>query len=305
MKMTGSLLFFLLMNYIIPSAQTIEKKYNNQIISESITGTVVRYPNFNSKFVDSRNVDIWLPEGYDSALTEKYPVLYMHDGQNVFDAKTSFIGVDWGVDETMTKLISDSKIKKAIIVAVWNNGDKRFTEYMPNKAYSKLKNQNILSMIKSRFTSDPLSDQYLSFLVSELKPFIDSTYRTLTTRDNTFIGGSSMGGLISAYAVCEYPEIFGGAACLSTHWTTGEGIMIDYLSEKLPDPATHKFYFDYGTLTLDAQYEPYQKKMDEIMKTKGWTENVNWITRKYEGEEHSERAWKKRIDIPLVFLLGK
>jgi enterochelin esterase-like enzyme len=119
-----------------------------------------------------------------------------------------------------------------------------------------------------------------------------------------------MGGLISMYAICEYPDVFGGAACISTHWpgtfkaqnNPVPKAFLAYLTDHLPSPENHKFYFDYGTKTLDAMYKPYQMKADEIMKKKGYT-NANWITREFPGEDHSERAWRKRIEIPLTFLL--
>jgi predicted alpha/beta superfamily hydrolase len=117
--------------------------------------------------------------------------------------------------------------------------------------------------------------------------------------------GSSMGGLISAYAMSEYPEIYGGAGCVSTHWPAGDGIVIDYLKAHLPDARTHRFYFDYGTETLDANYEPYQRKMDEVMRNAGYKEGKNWVTKKFVGAEHAERAWSQRVDVPLTFLLHK
>ena len=129
-------------------------------------------------------------------------------------------------------------------------------------------------------------------------------------KKHTFIAGSSMGGLISLYAICEYPKVFGGAACLSTHWpgvfyTDKNPIpeqFFKYLKKKLPNPNNHKIYFDFGTATLDAMYEPYQIEVDKIMKQKGYT-SKSWITKKFEGEDHSEVAWAKRLHIPLVFLL--
>ena len=114
-----------------------------------------------------------------------------------------------------------------------------------------------------------------------------------------------MGGLISLYAISEYPNIFGGAGCVSTHFPLGEGVMLGYMKKFLPNPKTHKIYFDYGTETLDATYEPFQKKADAIMKKKGYKQDKNWITRKFEGEEHSEKSWRKRVNIPLEFLLRK
>ena len=117
--------------------------------------------------------------------------------------------------------------------------------------------------------------------------------------------GSSAGALVSVYAIAEYPNIFGGAGGISTHWPVGDGIVIDYLHDHLPDPRSHRLYFDFGTKTLDAAYEPYQRKMDEVMRKAGYKEGNNWITRKFAGDEHSERAWRKRVDVPLTFFLHK
>lgn len=158
----------------------------------------------------------------------------------------------------------------------------------------------------------PISDKYLKFLVTELKPLIDSTFSTFTDQSNTYISGSSMGGLISMYAICEYPDVFGGAACLSTHWpgtipaenNPVPAAFLKYLKDHLPLPVNHRIYFDYGSETLDAFYKPFQLKADEIMKAKGYA-SKNWITREFPGENHSEKAWNKRFSIPVVFLLGK
>lgn len=267
----------------------------------TVMGIVKKHEQFKSKFVDARNVDVWLPEKYDKDKHSRYAVVYMHDGQNLFDPKSSFIGVDWGVDEAMTRLMAEGKIRPAIIVGVWNT-PKRIAEYMPRKAVANGKLESVAGF--SQAISGPiLSDEYLKFLVEELKPFIDSNYRTLPEREHTFIMGSSMGALISAYAVSEYPEVFGGAGCVSTHWPAGEGVVINYLAKALPDARSHKFYFDYGTETIDALYEPYQQKMDRVMASAGYEKEKNWITRKFAGEDHSERAWRKRVDIPLTFFL--
>jgi predicted alpha/beta superfamily hydrolase len=227
----------------------------------------------------------------------------MHDGQNLFDPRTSFGGVDWGVDETMTRLIDQGVLREAIVVGVWNT-QRRVAEYMPRKAVASASTKDLKGVPENE-GEEIVSDEYLKFLVRELKPFIDSRYRTLPNRANTFIMGSSMGGLISAYAVCEYPRVYGGAGCVSTHWPAGDGAMIDYLKTHLPKPRAHKFYFDFGTETLDAGYAPFQMRADEVMLRAGYTEGLDWVTRKFEGEEHSEKSWRKRVDIPLVFFLHK
>ncbi|WP_293871513.1 alpha/beta hydrolase-fold protein [Flavobacterium sp.] len=152
---------------------------------------------------------------------------------------------------------------------------------------------------------------YLKFLTSELKPFIDKAFSTKNDVANTFIAGSSMGGLISMYAICEYPLVFGGAACISTHWPGTfssdknpiPNAFIKYLKKNLPNPKTHKIYFDYGDKTLDSLYPTLQKGVDKIMKEKGFT-NKNWITKFFPGKDHSEASWHERFHIPLEFLLG-
>lgn len=257
-----------------------------------------KFPAFQSQYIGPRNVEIMLPPGYDPEL--KYDVLYMHDGQNVFDPFTAYAGVDWGVDEQVVKLQNENKIRPVIVVVSWCT-EKRFFEYMPNKPV-----QDIKALKNSgKLNEDLLSDNYLKFIINELKPFVDKNFNTYQTPDHTFIMGSSMGGLISCYAICEYPEVFGGAACLSTHWPAYDGIFLKYIKDNLPDPSTHKIYFDYGTVTLDSLYEPYQKQADEMMKTRGFMDGKNWVTRKFEGAAHNENAWNARVNIPIEFFLGK
>jgi predicted alpha/beta superfamily hydrolase len=276
-----------------------------------VTGVVKKHDRFPSRFVAPRNVHVWLPPSYATATETRYPVLYMHDGQNLFDPKTSFLGVDWGVDEAMTRLVGEKKIPEALVVGIWNT-PRRVQEYLPAKLLTdgkKYKQYAALEKDLARFRmggTDPkgwLADLYLKFLVEDLKPFIDKEYRTKPGRADTSVMGSSAGALISLYAVCEYPDVFGGAGCVSTHWPLGDGILVDFFADRLPDPATHRIYYDFGTETLDQGYEPFQNRMDEVMKKKGWTSGRNWLTRKFPGADHSERSWRKRVDVPLEFLL--
>ena len=279
------------------------------------SGKLQRFTNFKSQYVDSRNVDVWLPDSYSDK--EKYAVLFMHDGQMLFDAETTWNKQAWEMDETAGKLNAEGETKKFIVVGIWNNGQKRHFEYFPQKAFRKLSAEekefvsNSLKL-KGRIneTFNPISDNYLKFIVTELKPFIDIHFSTLKDKDNTFIAGSSMGGLISMYAICEYPDVFGAAACLSTHWT---GIFqidnnpvpqafYDYLKSNLPNPKNHKIYFDFGDQTLDSLYPTLQKQVDIIMTEKGFT-NKNWITKFFPGKDHSEKSWAERLNIPLEFFL--
>ena len=150
------------------------------------------------------------------------------------------------------------------------------------------------------------ADNYLKFIVGELKPFIDETYRTQSDRGNTLVMGSSMGGLISAYALAEYPGVFGGAACLSTDWRYGDGAVVRWLSDHLPSAGTHRIYFDHGTETYDAYYGPFQRQMDEVMATARLRVRRRLGSRFVSRVPTTRReAWRERLHIPLKFLLGK
>ncbi|MCU0384163.1 MAG: alpha/beta hydrolase-fold protein [Cyclobacteriaceae bacterium] len=278
-------------------------------------GKLIRHENFSSRYVAARHVDVWLPEQY--APNKKYTVLYMHDGQMLFDSTLTWNKQEWMADETAASLIKNKKVKPFIIVGIWNGGAIRHSEYFPQKAFEKLPKHQQDSLYQTfrnngagLFAAQVQSDNYLKFVVEELKPFIDKNYSTHSDSKYTFIAGSSMGGLISMYAVCEYPNVFGGAACLSTHWpgvftldkNPIPAVFFSYLNEKLPKPANNKFYFDYGTATLDALYPGLQKQVDEILTRKGYTQKL-WITKAFPGEDHSERAWQKRLYLPFTFLL--
>lgn len=275
-----------------------------------VSGKIERYTDFKSAVIEARNVDVWLPADYSPS--KKYAVLYMHDGQMLFDSATTWNKQEWHVDETVSKLIVEGKIMDCIVVGIWNNGIYRHADYFPQKPLADLPAATRDTLIKNELQGKPRSDAYLQFIVSELKPFIDKTYSTYTDKAHTFIAGSSMGGLISMYAICEYPEIFGGAACISTHWPGSiqaekdiiPDAFLNYLQQHLPSPTDHKIYFDYGTATLDQLYEPYQLKANAIMQTKNYT-STNWLTKKFEGENHSEEAWSKRLFIPVTFLMSK
>ena len=248
----------------------------------------MHHKNFSSKFVPSRLVDVWLPEGIDMESKESLPVIYMQDGQMMFHYPESiFAGRDtfWDVDKAIARLVQSDEIRPPIIVAVasaldpshenWHK-DARRAEYMPQKPVEEFL-KNVVELGESIPTDIGgideegyviSSDNYLKFLVDELKPFIDKTYPTLTAQADTFVIGSSMGGLISAYAVAEYPHVFGGAACLSSAWAAMDGATSDWHNDTVvewfgnhwPSAGRNRVYFDYGTRELDAKYEPGQKK---------------------------------------------
>ena len=282
-----------------------------------VSGKLERIENFPSKRISSRNIDVWLPIGYNSS--RRYAVLYVQDGQMLFDEAQTWNKQAWDIDDVASNLQNIGSVRDFIVVGIWNSGASRHEDYFPAKPYHDLpaiaKDTILAQLISVGRTEEhftPKSDEYLSFIVHELKPYIDKKYAVYTDAANTFLMGSSMGGLISLYAICEYPEVFGGAASLSTHWP-GTFTMVNnpfpeaffrYLQEKLPKLTQHKFYFDCGDQGLDALYPEFQNRIDNLMKKNGF-DRQNWITMYYPGEDHAEKAWKKRLNYPLEFILNK
>ena len=308
MKLLASMLSFCLYGLLV----------QGQTTPQVVSGKIERITQFPSRYVTARNVDVWLPDGYTT--NKKYAVLYMHDGQMLYDANTTWNKTAWEVDDVLSTLEKTGQIKETIVVGIWNGEKTRHADYFPQKPFENLKKSEKEAIYTaaranggSIFNNYQISsDSYLKFLVKELKPYIDSHYAVSTKTEDTFIAGSSMGGLISMYAICEYPEVFGGAACMSTHWPgifSMEGnpipdAFLAYMNKHLPKANTHKLYFDYGDKTLDALYPPLQQKVDSLMKAKGYSDS-HWLTKFYPGDDHSEKSWSKRLAIPLTFLLQK
>jgi predicted alpha/beta superfamily hydrolase len=273
-----------------------------------IGGDVIdRYDEISSAHTRARRVDVWTPPGYASG-DRRYPVLYMHDGQHALDPATAKHGITWGVREALTRLMGEGAIPGCIVVGVWNSAERR-RDYMPQGLFEGPDADAARQFFAAKFPAGyiegpPASDGYLRFIVEELKPMIDARYRSLPDQPNTFVMGSSMGGLISLYAIEQYPGVFFGAGCLSTHWIAGENLLVDYLGARLPAPADHRLYFDFGTITLDEAYEPFQIRMDGWLERAGYARGRNWTTLKFEGAAHTEAAWRARVDLPLRFLLG-
>ena len=293
-------------------AQEITMK---EIKNEHFLGKIQRVENFPSNYVKPRNIDVWLPENYSPE--KKYSVLYMHDGQMLFDATTTWNKQEWQVDDVVTKLVAENKIEDVIVVGVWNIPAIRHLDLFPQKAFDLLPKQEKEKMIEQAKAinldlTKINSDNYLKFIVEEVKPFVDKQFSTYSDAAHTAVMGSSMGGLISMYAICEYPEIFSKAACLSTHWIGLKDVennpipnaFFTYMQKNLPNPDTHKIYFDFGTETLDAFYVKYEDNVNQILAEKGFTEK-NAKNLKFEGTDHSENSWQKRIHIPLEFMFGK
>jgi enterochelin esterase-like enzyme len=291
-------------------------------------GSIVEYKAMKSAFIPPADVIVWLPPGYkEKEARGRYAVLYMQDGQNLFDLAagrtTSPWGKAWGVDTIAAGLMAKGAIRPVIVVGVAHMGVERARQYVPRGVFDRLSGATRERLAKE-FGGAPFSDDYLRFLVKELKPFIDTNYRTDPARDSTFVMGSSMGGLISLYALLEYPAVFGGAACLSTHWPllipTATGLPMkdgrplfesevsaafeSYLRERMPLLVGHRIWFDHGTEGLDANYAPYQERIDAMLANLGWKPGRDFESKVYPGASHNEDAWRARLADLLTFLLG-
>ena len=222
-----------------------------------------------------RRVWIYLPPGYSTS-QKKYPVLYMHDGQNVFDDSTSFAG-EWGVDETLDSISSHSK--EIIVVAVDHGGQKRINEYCPYDMEKFGKGEG---------------EAYVDFLAKTLKPFIDKNYRTKKDKQNTFIAGSSMGGLISMYAVLKYPKIFGGAGVFSPSFSVAPKIYDDIRARG--KQVNSKIYFYCGGKEGESMEPNMTKAFDEMRKVS--KSQMACIVRP--DGKHTEWDWRQ--EFPLFYL---
>lgn len=254
-------------------ADHFAKKVRHSTASKNvhIIDTAFRIPQLNRV----RRIWIYLPPGYNTS-GKKYPVLYMHDGQNVFDDSTSFAG-EWGVDEVLDSI--GSRKREMIVVAIDNGGAKRINEYCPYDMEKFGKGEG---------------DQYLNFLVKTLKPFVDKNYRTQTDKQNTFIAGSSMGGLISMYAVLKYPKVFGGAGVFSPAFWIGPKIFTDI--ETKGKRVNSKIYFYCGgqeNETMEPDMIKAFEKMRKVSRSKMET-NVR------PDGKHTEWVWRE--EFPLFYL---
>lgn len=260
-------------------------------------------------------VDLWTPDGYPEQGV-KYRVVYMNDGQMLFDREQAWNGQAWMADSTAHNLISKGRVAPYIIVGVHNFSATRTADYIPQKVVGYLEESERRSTLE-RIGNPLRADRYLQFLTDELKPYIDQNYPVDNSAEATVIMGSSMGGLISLYAICEYPEVFGGAGCLSTHlagWgadgfvdtlTTFPEALCRYLDDNLPEATADKnrIYFDYGDQTLDAYYPKQQAKVDETMRRNGY-DGQSWQTLLFAGDRHDEISWANRLSHPMEYLFS-
>jgi predicted alpha/beta superfamily hydrolase len=258
----------------------------------TLTGNIQSHPRFPSKILKNRrDVLVYLPPGYRRFSTRHYPVLYLHDGQNVFDAATAFGGVEWGVDETAQRLIGNKLIEPLIIVAIANTGEDRIHEYAPTPAQIDP---------PKRKRSKGLLRNYGRFLTEELKPFIDRKYRTRREPEFTGLGGSSLGGLATITLGLWFPNYFRRLAVMSASiWWDDCAIydIVEEVDEEARPPL--KIWLDTGT--HEPGWERAGALRDRLIE-KGWRLHDDLHFLEVEGADHSEGAWAARMDPVLRFL---
>lgn len=304
-----------LLFWIYSCGPDLEKYPSYELLSAKLAaGKIMRIDSFPSQYIQPRPVDVWLPNHYST--DQKFAVLYMHDGQMLFDATQTWNKQEWKIDEVATQLMEEKSTTDFIVVAIHNIPEIRWLDLFPQKAMDymdKNRKEELLRLAQENEQDINFNgDNYLKFLIEELKPYIDDAYAVCSDKQHTFVAGSSMGGLMSMYAISQYPDVFEGAACISTHWP-GAMVMdnnpypsaiFKYLSDNVPDSKNHRLYFDYGDQTLDRHYPQYASLVDDIFYKNGYTID-NYRNLFFPGENHSENSWQKRMNIPLNFLLKK
>lgn len=259
------------------------------IIKQSPTtgaGSLHKYESYRSRFLrNERDVIVYLPAAYDWHPARRFPVLYLQDGQNIFDPATSFAGVAWQVGTTADLLIAGGKIQPLVIVGIYNTGKQRIREYTPSRA-KKLGGGS--------------ANRYGRMLVEEIKPFIESQYRALVGPAHTGLGGSSLGGLLTIYLGLCYPEVFGKLAVLSPSVWWNQRWILNFARRKRLK-SRPRIWLDTGTqeginTTADS------RKLRDVLVEKGWHEGRDLHYEEIAGGQHNEASWARRVGPFLQFL---
>lgn len=284
-------------------------------------GRIITVPDFPSKHIEPLTVWVWLPAEYDRDVTRNFPVIYMHDGQNLFDAQRAGYGHEWQMDEAVSRMANSGHLRPHIVVGIASPKE-RYATLFPEKLFPHLPpafqaRVRGINLGPEKGAPKLMGDAYLKFMTAELKQWVDGRFRTLADRANTSVMGSSMGGLMSLYAMGEYPGIFGQAAAVSMHLPLADpnipeadrpaaaqsvaDAFAKWLATTKLDTKVHRLYRDHGTATLDEFYPPYAHSFDTMMSERGWRW-PHFEARGFTGTAHNETAWAERVDIPLLFL---
>ncbi len=248
---------------------------------------LIRHEQFASRFLrNQRDLIVYLPPGYDEQPWRCFPVLYLHDGQNLFDGATSFVpGMDWHVGQTADQCIAEGRVEPLIIVGICNAGKQRLGEYTPTP---------------SPRLGGGRANRYAKFLLEEVHPMVKKMYRALDGAESTGIGGSSLGGLVSLYIGLREPRIFGKIAALSPSvWWNGRVIL--RFAKAAPVHPMPRIWLDAGTREGARTVEDVERFRD-VLVGKGWQPGRDLHYERIEGGEHNEAAWARRVGPFLQFL---
>ena len=287
---------------LLPSTTPELETASDHLICVHDTDSVQRHHNVISRYLPHRrDLVVYLPPDYEES-NRRYPVLYLHDGQNLFDPETAYVrGMDWKVDETADQLIRADEIEPLIIVGIFNTGVHRIEEYTPTR---------------DRKLGGGHARLYGRMLVEEIKPFIDERYRTLDGPNNTGLGGSSLGGLATLYLGFTYPEVFGKLAVLSPSvWWDNKAILkiiansnsqssaINIRSKQRRGHLPLKIWLSMGTEESQTGVRDANLLRNALIK-QGWREDDDLHYEVIEGGKHNEAAWAQRVEPVLKYLFA-
>jgi predicted alpha/beta superfamily hydrolase len=275
---------------ITPDAHVPSSTMSKPSGPSSLQSRLHKHSQFASQLIDEKHdFIVYVPQAFNDDPNRFFPVLFLHDGQNLFDPETSFIkGNYWRVGETADALIASGEIEPLVIVGIYNNGVKRIDEYTP---------------VEDRRLGGGKADAYGQMVVDELRPFVAHQYRTLSGPANCGMGGSSLGGLVTLYLGMRYPDVFGKLAVLSPSVWWRDRVILRFV-EQLRGKTGQCIWLDIGTgegrrALTDA------RSLKRLLLKKGWRQGKDLEYREIEGGKHSEYAWADRVGPMLKFLFPR
>jgi predicted alpha/beta superfamily hydrolase len=256
----------------------------------SLQSRLFKHEQFASRLIDEKHTFIvYVPQAFNDDPNRFFPVLYLHDGQNLFDPETSFIkGNYWRVGETADAMIASGEVEPLVVVGIYNTGVKRIDDYTP---------------VEDRRLGGGKADAYGQMLVEELKPFVAHQYRTLAGPENCGMGGSSLGGLVTLYLGMRYPDVYGKLAVLSPSVWWRDRVILKYLN-RIPHQTGQRIWLDIGT-NEGRRAMPDARALKRMLIKKGWRPGKDLEYREIPGGQHSEYAWAERVGPMLKFLFPR
>lgn len=273
------------------------------VLAATDAGTFLRHE-LTPRDLPARAVDVWVPPGVDPDDVGGRPVVYAHDGQNLFFPQDSFAGVPWSLHTAALAAAESTGTRAPVVVGVWNAGEHRYSEYLPAEPELRPTGAGQAHLALARATGGPAAGAYVRMLTDEVIPLVESAHGIRADRTSRAVLGSSMGGVVSLYAALTRPDLLGAAACVSTNLIVGGEPLVDWFAARLPESGTCRLWLDAGTEGLDAEYGPLQARLDAALRASRLVEGQDWVSRTYPGADHSEASWAARAADVLAFVLA-